>query len=383
MQHSTAKPKVYLEVTNACNFRCGFCPIHVSSRKPQFMDYALFRSGVDQIAQERIADTVGFHVLGEPLLYPHILDAVEYAHAQGLRTVLTTNGSLLTPDVVQGLAAAGLSTLIISLQMLGTEAHQCRGAALSYEAYYRRVAEAIGQLWRSSRCTQVQLVTMSTWTKRFFDIDRDVGIEANSRGFRPRLVSLFDNLYRATGRPVPRARLQQAVGRLSGPQAWHLRVDERVSVSIVPFIDWGNAFTSRRVYPARRGYCSYALNNIGVLSSGEVTICCGDYDGKTSLGNLRDRPLASLLSSEPAQAIRAGLDHMRLVHPHCQHCFGSTNPAKAAFKGLASICLFKLGGVRPGGEQKLRALLPEDVGRYPQVLGAPGTGSAAEPAWNR
>jgi hypothetical protein len=176
-------------------------------------------------------------------------------------------------------------------------------------------------------------------------------------------------------------------------------VDERVSVSIVPFIDWGNAFTSRRVYPARFGYCSYALNNIGVLSSGEVTICCGDYDGKAALGNLRERPLDLLLSSEPAQAIRNGLDHMRLVHPHCQKCFGSTNPAKAALKGLASICLFKLAGMRPGGEQKVRALLPDDADHRREGFRArganralertgpwneqgPGTNRATEPTWN-
>ena len=382
MQHNTARPKVYFEVTNACNFRCGFCPIHVSSRKPQVMDYALFRTGVDQIVQGRLADTVGFHVLGEPLLYPHILDAVEYAHTRGLRTVLTTNGSLLTPDIVLGLAAAGLSALIISLQMLGTEAHRCRGTTLSFEAYYRSVVAAVRQLWCSSRDTQVQIVTMSTWSRRFFDLDRDVGIEANSSGFHPRLALLFGDLYRAVGRPLPSGRLERAVKRVGGPGAWHLRVDERVSVSIVPFIDWGNAFTSRRIYPARFGYCSYALNNIGVLSNGAVTICCGDYDGRASLGNLRERPLGLLLSSEPAQAIRDGLDHMRLVHPHCQRCFGSTNPAKAGLKGLASICLFKLAGLRPGGEQKLRTLLPDDMDRRREGFWAPGTNRVTEPTWD-
>jgi MoaA/NifB/PqqE/SkfB family radical SAM enzyme len=114
------------------------------------MDHELFRAGVDQTVVGGIADTIGFHVLGEPLLYPNILDAVGYAHHRGLHTVLTTNGSLLTPEMVQGLARAKLGVLIISLQMLGAEAHQCREARLSYEDYYGRVLDAVGQICQSA-----------------------------------------------------------------------------------------------------------------------------------------------------------------------------------------------------------------------------------------
>jgi len=356
-QESTLARKVYFELTNACNFRCDFCPIQVSTRKPKLMDYGLFCSGVDQIAGDRIADTVGFHVLGEPLLHPRAVDAVRYAHGRGLQTVLTTNGSLLTRETVSDLAGAGLGTLMISLQMLDSEAHECRQAKLSFEEYYARVIAVTGQVVRAAGTTEVQIVIMSTWSRRFFDIDRTMRLGSNGRGLPERLVPLFHDLTLAVGRPVVRADLKLALGRLNRFKPHYLRLSERASVSILPFMDWGNAFTARRVYPARLGYCGYAMKNIGVLSSGEVTICCGDYDGRTSLGNLHDRSLASMLKSAPAEEVREGMERMRLVHPHCQRCFGSTQPLKAAVKGLVSIGLFKLAGFRPGGEQNVQPYL--------------------------
>jgi MoaA/NifB/PqqE/SkfB family radical SAM enzyme len=339
------------------------------------MDYGLFRSAVDQIAGDRIAGTVGFHVLGEPLLYPRIAEAVEYARGRGLDTVLTTNGSLLTPETVRNLMGAGLGTLMISLQMLDAEAHRCRESRLSFEEYYARIVAAIGQVRRESRQTEVQVVTMNTWTRRFFDVDRPMRIAGSGRDLPARLVGVFHDVYRAVGREAPRAEIERAVRRLNPLKPSYLRVDERVLLSILPFMDWGNAFTTRRVYPAHVGYCSYLLDNIGVLSNGEVTICCGDYDGVTSLGNLREHSLASLLNSEPAQALREGLERMRLVHPHCRRCFGSTNPARAVVKGLVSVGVFKLAGFRAGEVQGERRLLPEE-GRTGE--GALGTGQDSE-----
>jgi MoaA/NifB/PqqE/SkfB family radical SAM enzyme len=78
--------KVYFEVTNHCNFRCDFCPLGVSKRERRHMDFSLFQKGIDDIVGEQVADAVGFHVLGEPLLYPRIFDAVSYASDRGLRT---------------------------------------------------------------------------------------------------------------------------------------------------------------------------------------------------------------------------------------------------------------------------------------------------------
>jgi MoaA/NifB/PqqE/SkfB family radical SAM enzyme len=57
------------------------------------------------------------------LLYPALLPALGRARDLGLHTLLCTNGSLLSPAYIGGLKAAGLETLIISLDAPTAAAH--------------------------------------------------------------------------------------------------------------------------------------------------------------------------------------------------------------------------------------------------------------------
>jgi MoaA/NifB/PqqE/SkfB family radical SAM enzyme len=311
------------------------------------MDFALFQKGIDEIAQQRIASTVGFHVLGEPLLYPRILDAVRYANGKGLRTELHTNGALLTTQRIQTLTGAQLDSLSISVQMLGEEEHQCRGTRMPFEQYYQRVMDAVRFIWGTKCQTEVTLCAMNTSTVKLFDIDRRMRIKGERSAFKAKLIPFILDLHATIDRQVPRQDIETAVRRFRINRPRAVRLDERVKVYIHPFADWGNAFTSQEVHPAKIGYCGYSLSNVGILSNGEVTICCADYDGRTSLGNLATSSLASMLSSQNTQAIRSGFNRLRVVHPYCQRCLGSTNRLKAVAKGLASICLFRILDFRP------------------------------------
>ncbi len=339
--------KAYFEVTNACNFRCDFCPMHVSARKTRHMDLALFQKGVDDIVRDEVTDTVGFHILGEPLLYPRIYEALAYAKSKGLRTELNTNGSLLTADRVDGLAEAGLDQLAISVQVTDAQEHECRGTELGFGEYYGRVMEAIRRIKRGRGRTDVVLCSMNTSTQEYFDIDVPMRVNGRRGAFRASLARFILDVYAALDKRLSQEIVEAALGRLNLTFPQFIRIEPGVLVYAQPFGDWGNAFTSRKVHPARMGFCGYALTNVGVLNSGEVTICCVDYDGRTSLGDLQTDSLASLLSSEKAQAIREGYEKMRVVHPYCQRCMGSTSRVKAFLKGLGSIYLFRLLNFQP------------------------------------
>ena len=339
--------KVYFEVTNHCNFNCDFCPMQESRRPRQHMDFALFKKGIDDIVADDITDCVGFHVLGEPLLHPQVGEAICYAGSQGLRTSLNTNGSLLTQDAVRGLIDAGLDQLSISVQILGEENHRCRGTALPFETYYRRVMDALRTIREAGSPMEVVLCYMNTSTGRLFDIDKPIRASWRKDLGRARLLFFILDAYTAIGERVSREEVALAVERLDLLQPKFVNLDDRLSVYVQPMMDWGNAFTRRRIYPVGSGFCGYCLSNLGVLSNGEVTICCGDYDGATSLGNLATQSLAEILSSERTRAIADAMGKMRLIEPYCRRCFGSPNPLKAAFKGLGSIYLFKVLKFQP------------------------------------
>jgi len=248
---------------------------------------------------------------------------------------------------VRLLIDAGLDDLAISVQVLGEREHSCRGTAMPFQQYYQRVMDAVRLIRQCHSPMNVTLCFMNTSTIKYFDIDRFMRLNGNRRAIESKLAPFLVDVYAAIGKPAPLQSVQAEVRKLNLLHPQMLRLDRHTTVYAQPFADWGNAFTSRRVHGTRFGYCGYGMKNIGVLNSGEVTICCADYDGRTALGNLHSDSLAAILSSERAGEICEGFRTMRLVHPHCRHCVGSPSRAKALLKGLGSIYLFRLLKFQP------------------------------------
>lgn len=79
----------------------------------------MFKKAVDdakQFAQK--LKTVTFTGGGDPLVYPHIVEMIDYAEKSQIaeRTEILTNAALLTPDVSDRLISAGLKKLRISIE---------------------------------------------------------------------------------------------------------------------------------------------------------------------------------------------------------------------------------------------------------------------------
>lgn len=113
---------VQMAVTNACNARCRFCSFpQVPAPDIVMADPRRLARGLASLRQ-RGAHYVSF-TGGEPLLYPYLLPALAQAHELGLKTLLITNGALLTPQLLQDLRRSGLDGLIISLDAASGAAH--------------------------------------------------------------------------------------------------------------------------------------------------------------------------------------------------------------------------------------------------------------------
>ncbi|SMB98136.1 putative heme d1 biosynthesis radical SAM protein NirJ2 [Thermanaeromonas toyohensis ToBE] len=99
--------------TNQCNLYCDHCYRDSGAKLEEELSYGE--------AKELIKGAVraGFRLFifsgGEPLLRPDLLDVVAYAVSQGLRVVLGSNGTLLTPELARELKKAGVAAVGISL----------------------------------------------------------------------------------------------------------------------------------------------------------------------------------------------------------------------------------------------------------------------------
>jgi hypothetical protein len=95
----------WVEVTDACDLWCPGCYRHRLAGHRSLADVKeeiVTISGLTNCDRIAIAG-------GEPLLYPHIVEVVEFIARQGLKPVLLTNGVRLTPDLASDLRKAGLA----------------------------------------------------------------------------------------------------------------------------------------------------------------------------------------------------------------------------------------------------------------------------------
>jgi 12,18-didecarboxysiroheme deacetylase len=108
------RPVVVWNVTKQCNLKCVHCYAHATARASE-----------DELSLEQglalLHDLKGFGVPvvlfsgGEPLMHPNLLTLVEHAFTLGMRAVISTNGTLITPTVARTLKDLGLSYVGISL----------------------------------------------------------------------------------------------------------------------------------------------------------------------------------------------------------------------------------------------------------------------------
>lgn len=84
---------IFIETTANCNLSCEFCP---REKKNEDMDFELFKSIVNECSHYG-ARSYSLHLFGEPLLYPRILDAIQYIKEKNKNNtiLLTTNGTVL------------------------------------------------------------------------------------------------------------------------------------------------------------------------------------------------------------------------------------------------------------------------------------------------
>ena len=103
-----------LYVTDRCNLDCAYCTEYDNSRPhPSFDDLKKWVRKIRDLGTMRIA-LVG----GEPLTHPNIVELVRYCRELGFATSLTTNGFLLTPQLVRQLEDAGLQVMQISVDRM-------------------------------------------------------------------------------------------------------------------------------------------------------------------------------------------------------------------------------------------------------------------------
>ena len=266
--------KVYLEISNLCNLRCSFCP--GTTRTPKAMTPEELALLLPKLRP--FTDYLYFHLMGEPLLHPHLETFLNMAHGAGFRVILTTNGTLLPRQQEMLLSAPGLHKLNISLH-----AFEANDLAMPFSEYLRGCF-AFGQAAQGKK-----IIAYRLW---------------NQGGQDARNTEILDTMKQF----FPEEWVEERKGT---------RIGNRVYLEYGDKFDWPDLAAPEG---DDRVFCYGLRDQIGVLADGTVVPCCLDHEGDIALGNLFTQSLEEILETPRAQAIYSGFTRSKAAEELCRKC---------------------------------------------------------------
>ena len=277
MNNRKGKPRfsrAYVEITNICNRHCSFCP--GTTRPPTRMSIDNFVTVMERLRP--VTEYVYLHIMGEPLSHPQLCDMIRLANKRGMKCAITTNGTLLS-KVGEELLSSGVYKINISLHSFE------EGTDEEYLDYLDKCYTFARHFSDAGILTVVRL-----WN-RGYDEGRNIDT----------LRILHE--YFPSGEWVEDERGARIRHKL------HLEFGDRFDWPDLSAVDLGD-----------RVYCHGLRDHIGVLSDGRVVPCCLDGEGTITLGNVFDSPLAEILTSPRAQAIKEGFARRHACEELCRRC---------------------------------------------------------------
>ena len=325
-QASERRPIVVWNITRDCNLKCVHCYNDSGAGKT-----------CDELSTSQakvvLNDFVRFNVPsvlfsgGEPLMRPDLFELLEYAGRKGLRTVISTNGTLITDDVAWKIKQSGVSYVGISLDGMGQVNDRFRGVPGAFD----RAVQGIRNCQDAGLRTGLRL----TLTRRnvqdleaLFDFFEEENIERacfyhfvpSGRG----RTIMDDNLSHAQSRNAIETILAKTkLFKQAGRKTDILTVDNHVD-GVYLYLKLLKEEPSR----AADVWKLLVWNGGGMYSSG-VGIGCIDFNGKVhpnqfwghyDLGDVRERHFSEIWL-DPHEPLLKGLRNRRkYIKGRCKLC---------------------------------------------------------------
>ncbi len=299
----TIRKHVFIELTSKCNFSCDYCVYRHSKRKKDFISLPFLEKILLDLKKLKPIDYVMFSAFGEPMLHPQFSEACRLVKKYGYHLIVTTNGSLLNEETKN----LPIDELYIRLETVTKRSFRLRNAGnLKLGDYLNKVCDFAKEVpfkttlyflkenrkafpnykdFISTKDKKKSIKLLENIGKK---INPDFKVFLDNFDFFPNSIHISPNV---------KFYFKNLVAR---PHCWipeHLNLIESESVPD----------------------CGYYKHHINILSNGEVTVCCTDYDGSMSLGNARLESLKKIYG-------RNKRDINLAVFPICRKCRGTLIP---------------------------------------------------------
>ena len=298
---------LYIEITDACNLRCSFCPSSDcrheagSGQSHNFMSSTLFRQCIAGAIEAGI-ENVYLHVLGEPTLHPGFALFLKEIETAGLSLTLVTNGTTIGRVMHKILDCPAVRQVNFSTHAYAElPQDDARGHLENVLDFCRMALAARPDMYINLRLWNIGDSTAGDWNSFAISrINETFGTQVAPGNFCSRHKS-----FPVTGRLYIHedSRFEWPAGQVTA-SAEHGR-SERAEVA-------------DGTYSA--GTCHALDTHVAILHDGRVVACCLDYSGQITLGNIANQSLPEILGSPTARNLREGFEKHELRHPFCQSC---------------------------------------------------------------
>jgi radical SAM protein with 4Fe4S-binding SPASM domain len=259
-----ATVSIAIETTNVCNAKCVFCPREAMTRKTGVMDMDTFRLIIDRIKESgikvKVIDLNGF---GEPLLDPHMAERIGYVKKTlGCGTIFFTNAALLTEKKAEEIINSGLDEMNISFNGVTPEGYEKTMVNLKYDAVEKNIANFMKKRKEMGK-TKPYVYMSCIYTEKDFD----------QQAFADKWKGIVDSIF------------------IMPAEKWGSIESDDIPYESLP-------------YKAREWPCSRLWTAMWISWTGDLHVCCKDYNGSTIMGNLTKRSLMDIWQGEKYKKFR-------------------------------------------------------------------------------
>lgn len=268
---------VYIDPGNLCNFKCFFCPtahnklLKSVQRPVGMMPMALFKRTVDGINFPDKIKALHLFKDGEPLLHKDIVKMIHYAKSKNVaeKIDLTTNGSLLTDELIAKLIESGLDLMRISVEHVDSAGY--KRITKNYSDY-EQIKNNVRKLFEYKKSVSSKMIVFV----KIINVDLS---ESQKQKFIDDFGPFCD-FYN----------FDEVIGWSNGFQ--HIINISDKSID--------GLFTLNK----KRVICPELFKTMAVNFNGDVSVCCADWSMGITIGNTGKSSLSELWNGHVLKNLR-------------------------------------------------------------------------------
>jgi radical SAM protein with 4Fe4S-binding SPASM domain len=337
-------PVLILDLINFCNYSCIMCPQGNMKKKDHgVMDFELFRKIIDDLCRppQKARVIIPFWN-GEPTLYPHFAQALEYASAKKKEFPqawevwsLHTNFSLINKEVSKKIIESGLfGPITVSLDSVNEKTYESIRRGGKLESVLKNIKDYLiirNELGMKFPSLTIQMIIMEENFKEVCEFIKYWKDELGKYSIIPDIIydeaggmekdCIFIRRCMAD-RPEKQHDLDELHRKALISSGLIDEDDNSEIVKTDEYIEEKNINNDENS-SGRRIPCIGLWQHFGIRYDGETSACCRDFNCEMNLGNIKDSSLWEIWNGQKLHDYRkyhiAGLFENIKV---CHYCSG-------------------------------------------------------------